>query len=312
MKIVLIIAFLLQAANSLSQSKQVCFSYDDLPVVGYGVEDPAFRQNILSRLIKSLKQNKVPAIGFVNEAKLYGQSGIMNDQINMLRQWIESGLELGNHTFSHLDYNTTTLTEYTQDILKGEQFSRQLLAKANMDLKYFRHPFLHIGNSKDKFDSLNMFLSEHNYITAPVTIDNEDYVFALAYEKARVKGNSSLMKQIGADYLIYMEEKLVYYENQAQSLFGRNISQIVLLHANLLNADYAHSLIQVFRKNKYDFVSMDQALKDDAYKTKITVFGKWGISWIDRWAMSRGEKGDFFKGEPRTPDYIVSLARAKN
>ena len=117
------------------------------------------------------------------------------------------------------------------------------------------------------------------------------------------------MKQIGADYVTYIEEKLKYYEKQANHLFQRNISQILLLHASLLNSDYMGALADMFRDNNYAFVSMDSALEDEAYNTEITVFGNWGISWIDKWALSQGKKGDFFKDEPVTPEYIEKLSK---
>lgn len=59
------------------------------------------------------------------------------------------------------------------------------------------------------------------------------------------------------------------------------------------------------------FIGMDEALKDNAYHTEITIYGNWGISWIDRWALSRGKTGDFFKDEPATPDYIKKLSELK-
>jgi hypothetical protein len=77
-----------------------------------------------------------------------------------------------------------------------------------------------------------------------------------------------------------------------------------LLHASLLNANAMDSLAQMFRRNGYEFITMAKALEDEAYKTEITKYGNWGISWIDRWALSQGKKGDFFKGDPVTPEYI--------
>ena len=139
-------------------------------------------------------------------------------------------------------------------------------------------------------------------------IDNEDYLFALAYHRANSKQDLNLMKKIGNDYLNYMEKKLIYYEKQANNLFGRNINQILLLHASYLNSDYVDSLAAIFLKNNYTFIRMDEALEDQAYKTEITRFGNWGISWLDRWALSKGKKGDFFKDEPESPDYIKKLA----
>jgi hypothetical protein len=59
---------------------------------------------------------------------------------------------------------------------------------------------------------------------------------------------------------------------------------------------------------QYTFVSISEALKDPAYLTQVSVYGNWGISWIDKWAFSQGKKGDFFRNDPKTPDYIRELA----
>lgn len=228
--------------------------------------------------------------------------------MRLLKRWVDHGFELGNHTYSHPDYNSVSFTNFSTDVIKGETLSKQILKEKGKSMKYFRHPFLHTGNTKARADSLNDFLAHRGYSIAPVTIDNEDYLFALAYKRAGDRHDSSLMKQIGNDYISYMENKLRFYENQSQKLFSRNISQVLLVHASALNSDYMEPLISMFKRNKYTFVSMDEALKDEAYKTDITVFGPWGISWIDRWALSQGKKGDFFKGDPETPEYIKKLA----
>ena len=80
------------------------------------------------------------------------------------------------------------------------------------------------------------------------------------------------------------------------------------MHASFLNSDYTDSLAALFRKNNYTFISMDKALEDPVYQTQITVFGIWGISWLDKWALSKGKKGDFFREEPETPEYIKKIA----
>lgn len=309
MKKVLFLMVVTFSVASVAQVKKVCFSFDDLPVVAYGTTDTTFQRELFDKLIVSLNRNKIPAIGFVNEMKLYDERGLIPFQVDLLKSWVRSGLELGNHTYSHPDYNTVSFADYTADILKGERITREILRSRGERIKYFRHPFLHLGNTKAKADSLDSFLHEHGYTVAPVTIDNEDYLFALAYKKAMVRNDTSLMRRIGHDYLAYMEQKLEYFEREARSLFGRDIAQILLLHASSLNSDYLDSLAAIFKTNHYTFVSMDEALKDDAYKTDITVFDNWGICWLDRWALSRGKSGGFFKGEPLTPDYIKKLDR---
>ncbi len=294
---------------NFDQKKKVCFSIDDLPLVTYGISDSTYHKNLTDKIITSLNKNKIPAIGFVNEIKLYDKNNrVISWQRDLLYQWVHNGLELGNHTYSHKDYNTLSFDEFSHDVLKGELITREILNQKGLSLTYFRHPFLHLGNSKAKSDSLHIFLSDHGYTIAPVTIDNEDYLFALAYKKAKDKENFDLMKNIGSDYINYMENKLKYFEKQAYLLFDRDINQVLLLHANLLNADYLDELVKMFLKNNYEFVTIKEALEDNVYETSITVFGNWGISWIDRWALSLGKRADFFKDEPAIPDYIKILS----
>ena len=308
MKILSLFVLLITVISTFGQKKQVCFSFDDLPVVSYGITDQGYQKRLMNKLIVSLTNNKIPAIGFINENKLFDNENIIPFQLGIVNSWVNNGLELGNHTYSHSDYNTTSFSDYSRDIVKGETITKKILKDKGKTLKYFRHPYLHVGNTKAKADSLSNFLAKHGYTVAPVTIDNEDYLFALAYKRTRDKGDHNLMLQIGHDYVNYMEKKVKYYEKQAAKLFGRDIKQILLLHASSLNSNYVDSLAIMFRRNNYTFISMDKALKDNAYKSEITKYGNWGISWIDKWALSQGKKGDFFKEEPITPDYIKKLA----
>ena len=307
MRNLFIILFLTFSLASFGQQKQVCFTLDDLPVVSYGINDSTYQKELFHKIVRSLKTNNIPAIGFVNARKLYLNGKLLPFQVNLLKSWSANGLELGNHTFSHPDYNSVPFREFTTDVIKGGPILKKVLKEQNQSLKYFRHPFLHVGNSKVKADSLTDFLTKRNYVAAPVTIDNEDYLFALAYKKAKDKNDSALASKIGGDYIAYMEQKLKYYEMLSNQLFGRNISHTLLMHSSLINADYLDSLIAMYKSNNYTFVSLGEALKDPAYQTEITVFGNWGISWIDRWALSSGKKGDFFKEDPITPDYIKKM-----
>jgi peptidoglycan/xylan/chitin deacetylase (PgdA/CDA1 family) len=241
--------FLLSALIMYGQKKQICFSYDDLPVVSYGITDQDYQQQLMNRLVASLNKHHIPAIGFVNEMKLFDKDGtIIPVQVEILKTWINGGFELGNHTYSHPDYNKVTFAEYTNNIVEGETVPKQILAEKGQSLRYFRHPFLHVGNTKEKADSLYSFLKERGYTIAPVTIDNEDYLFAVVYKRASVKNDTVLMRQIRNDFVEYIEKKVAYYEKQSQTLFGRNISQILLLHASLLNSDCVGLLAEMFKK----------------------------------------------------------------
>lgn len=306
-KLTFILFILVQTLTA--QTKEICFTFDDLPLVAYSHNSLEFQEAKTDKLLKSLQKNQVPAIGFYNEGKLYLNDSLSQRKLDMLLSWVDHGLELGNHTFSHPSYDEVTFAVYSEDILKNEKVTKQLLAERGNELRYFRHPYLRIGDTKAKHDSLTQFLNLHGYTEAPVSIDNEEYLFALAYDRAMAKNDSTLMEEVGELYIRYMEKKLHFFEEQSDKLFGRNIKHILLMHANALNADYMDALIAMHKKNGYDFISLSEALTDTAYQTEITRYGKWGISWLDRWALSQGKTGDFFQKDPKTPELILELTK---
>lgn len=287
-----------------AQQNKICVTVDDLPVVNYGIDDSAFVFGVTQGLIDTFDKYGIPAIGYVNENKLYTDDNVDSLKLQHLEMWVKNGYDLGNHTFAHRSYHQTAFELYADDIVKGEQMTRPLMSKYGKELKYFRHPYLHAGLRQTHYDSLNSFLEAYGYEIAPVTIDNADYLFAKAYSDAYKSKDTLKMEEIGRAYVDYMERKLVYFERQSEKLFGRNISQTLLIHANYLNAQYLDDLAEVYLNHGYQFVSQNEVLKDPAYQSDITRFGNWGISWLDRWALSQGKSGDFFEGDPQVPEFI--------
>ncbi|WP_143960277.1 polysaccharide deacetylase family protein [Litoribacter populi] len=308
-KPLLVLFFSFIISISWSQNHEVCFTFDDLTFVPYSHQDIGFQQMMTAKLLETLKENDIPAIGFVNETKLYQEGSLDEQRVGLLKEWLAQGFELGNHTFSHANYHQVGFEKYTQDILQGERVAKPLLEEFGRHYKYFRHPYLRIGRSKAAHDSLNLFLASHGYQEAPVTIDNEDYLFAAAYDKALASEDEGLQSKVGSAYIRYMEKKLLYYQQMSNKLFDRNIKQILLLHANALNADFLDALAEMYRQNGYTFISLEEALEDPAFNTPISKYGDWGISWLDRWALSLGKGGEFFEGDPRTPRFIRDLLK---
>ncbi|MFZ4622193.1 MAG: polysaccharide deacetylase, partial [Bacteroidota bacterium] len=94
-------------------------------------------------------------------------------------------------------------------------------------------------------------------------------------------------------------------------LFHRQIRQILLIHANRLNGDYYWGLCQMICGDGYSFCTLEEALQDDAYRSPDAFYGGGGISWLDRWALTRGYKGKFFSAEPHVPQEIMDYAGVK-
>jgi len=294
-----------EAQNSKPQ-RFIAVTIDDLPVVSTR-KDLKTRQEITKKLLNHITKAKIPAVGFVNEGKLYAGDKRSEAEIDLLRGWLDANLELGNHTFSHRSLNAIELKDYQGDILRGEIITKELLGAKNKRMRYFRHPYLQTGLSLEVKDGLNQFLGEHKYTIAPVTIDNADWIFARAYDNAFDKGDKKLMKQIGAAYVPYLESKMDYWERQSVKLFGREIKQTLLLHANFINSDYFDDIAKMLVKRGYKFITLEEALKDEAYKTPDTFNRKAGISWLHRWALAKGRE-NVLPDEPKTPDFVMKAA----
>lgn len=284
----------------------IAVTIDDLPVVSTR-GDLKNRQEITRKLLAHIKKAKVPAIGFVNENKLYSGDKRDEAQIDLLRSWLDAKLELGNHTFSHVNIADVPLEKYEAEILKGEIITKELLEKRNLKMRYFRHPYLWTGLSLETKSDLGAFLSEHDYTIAPVTIDNSDWVFARAYDNAFDKNDKKMLREIGTAYVPYLEAKMDYWERQSNKIFGREIKQILLLHANFINSDYFGDIAKMLKKRNYRFVSLEEALKDEAYKSPDTFIKRNGISWLHRWAIAKGA-GNILPDEPKTPDFVLKAA----
>jgi peptidoglycan/xylan/chitin deacetylase (PgdA/CDA1 family) len=286
----------------------VAITFDDLPAVSTTRRDIATHANITRKLLKTIASNRIPAIGFVNENKLYDGERLDQARVEFLKQWLAAGLELGNHTFSHPDLHRIPLAAFEDDLIRGETVTRRLLEEKGKRLRYFRHPFLHTGRDLETRRLFEQFIAARGYRVAPVTIDNSDWIFAAAYDRAAEQRNRALMIRVARAYVPYMERKFKYYERQSVQLFGREITQVLLLHANNLNADHLDSLVRMMKRRGYRFISLDDALSDAAFASPDTYTGAGGITWLHRWALTRGVEASFFQGEPTTPDFVMKLA----
>jgi peptidoglycan/xylan/chitin deacetylase (PgdA/CDA1 family) len=310
MKIATLFVLLLTAAFSVdaqtTPKRLIAFTIDDLPVVSTR-KDINNRREITKKILGHIKKARIPAIGFVNEGKLYSNGKLDDAQVDLLLQWAGAGLELGNHSYSHKSLNAIDLAVYEKDILDGETVTKELMKAKGKTLRYFRHPYLQTGLSLQVKADLGVFLKEHGYTIAPVTIDNADWIFASAYDKAFDTGDKDLMKRVGEAYVPYMESKIDYWERQSFKLFGREVRQILLIHANFINSDYLDDLAKMLKKRGYEFVTLAEALKDEAYLLPDTFIKRAGISWLHRWALDRGRE-TVLPDEPKVPDFVMKAA----
>ncbi len=217
-------------------------------------------------------------------------------------------MDLGNHTYSHFDLHRTPLDEFERDTTRGEEVTRSLLAERGKSLRYFRHPFLHTGRSLETKRAFDEFLAARGYTIAPVTHDNGEWIFAARTRRPGNRGDTAAQRRIVEAYVPYMDAKFDYFERESVALFSREIPQVLLIHANSLNADAFPQLSAMMKTRGYAFVTLGQALEDPAYRSPDTFTGAGGISWLHRWALTRGGKGLVLPDEPTVPKFVLELA----
>lgn len=291
-----------------AQTRRVAVTFDDVPLTGSpeAACDADALERLTGRLLDQIVSLGIPATGLVVESRVCAS---LRESLlpRLLDMWLDAGLELGNHTYSHPDLNRTRVTRYQADIIDGEATVRPLIEARGDALRYFRYPLLHTGTTREAKAAVETFLSDRGYTIAPVTVDNQEWVFSSVYARAKARGDSATVRRITDAYLAHMEESFLFYERLSTDLLGRELPQILLLHANEMNADLLHVLAARLAQRGYEFVSLGEALRDPAYRRTDEYLGPRGLSWLQRWARADGVE---VPPEPREPPWVAELYRS--
>src|SRR5215831_10349670 len=250
-----------------------------------------------------LKAHHAPTIGFVNEKKL-NVAGERDARTALLQRWVDAGFELGNHTYSHANFNQVSLQEMEDETIRGEVITRSLMRAASKPERYFRYPYLFTGPTAELKEAFEAFLKSRGYKNAPVTVDNADYMFNDILHEATMQKDTKLAEQTKREYLQFAQTEFDYFEDASRKLFGREIPQIFLMHDNQINTETLDELLRFLEKRGYQFVTLDEALGDPAYATPDRFIGTAGISWLDRWRVAFGQKADY-EHDPDPPEWVM-------
>src|SRR5215470_1501513 len=296
---------LISAQTPTKPDRQVAITIDDLPAGAAGFMTADEITSMTTRLLTTLRDQKVPAVGFVNEKKIY-KTGEADARIAALRMWLDYGFELGNHTYSHSSLNKVGLKAWEDDIVQGESVTKLLLAEHKMQMRFFRHPYLDTGRDLETRRKAEEFLIQRGYHIAPITLDGWDWAFAGIYEDARKRNDTEMQQKIVKNYLAHHEATFAYSEQQSVKVVGYEPKQILLLHASNLEADHIGELLDLLRKRGYRFITLQDALSDPAYGLPDTYVGEEGTGWIDHWAITQGK---VIQGAPVFPQWVIERSR---
>ncbi len=280
------------APMTRAASRSIALTFDDVPMTVVGNDHIAGPLDITQRLnrdiLATLRRHHATAIGFVNEAKLNVQ-GERDARAAILEEWLANGMLLGNHGYSHVQFSDTTLQNYEEEFVRGDVITAPLMEQHKLTERYFRHPYLDTGDTQAKKEGFDAFLAAHHYLVAPVTIQNEDWMFNAPYTEAQKNHDAAGAKRVRDAYLAHTADMFAAAEDEARSTFGHEIPLISLMHVDLLNADNLDAVLTLIERRGYHFVSLPEALSDSAYNTPDTFYKGDGISWLDRWQPAFGK-----------------------
>lgn len=295
-----------QSSPEKPTQRTVAITVDDLPGAEPGTDHAIGNLKELEHINRAipaaLRAHHVPGIGFVNEWKLQ-VDGQRDARAALLQMWLDAGMSLGNHTYSHPDFQTTPLDRYEDETILGEVVTRALMSAAGQKEKHFRHPFLNTGPTAEAKAAFEAFLKDRGYRVAPVTVDPSDYMFNDILGESAEKKDKELGEKAKKEYLVYANIVFAYEEEESRNLFQREIPQVLLIHDSDLNAECLDALLSQLEKRGYKFISLDDALADPAYATPDLFVGGVGISWLTRWKLAFGQKPDY-QNSPEPPKWV--------
>lgn len=254
----------------LAAAPRIAITVDDLPWNGPPPPDGASAAT--RRLLSALAARGAPATGFVVCSRVADDDGA-------LRLWLEQGLELGSHSEAHRDLNDAPLALWLDDVRSCDRTLRRVTGGP---VRFFRFPYLHQGPTSERRAAALDVLGELGYSVAHVTVDNSEYILARPYDAALSRGDEVARRQILGLFVEHLLTMTLHYQEVARRKLGRDVSHILLLHANALVADGMARLLDALAAERFEIISLEEALTDPVYALPDAYVGRRGLSWLYR------------------------------
>lgn len=262
------VTLILLAAPALAQVP-LAITIDDVP--WNGVEPLDGAAGGTDRLLATLMERGIQATGFV-------VCNRMEDGAPIVRAWLAAGMDIGNHSAAHRDLNSG-MRLWLDDARRCES---QLAAITGKRGGFFRYPYLHQGPTAAIRDEVADALAGMSYRTAHVTIDNSEWILARAYGRALQVADERTSEEIGNAYVAHVLDAARHFRRVAREKFGRDVAQVLLVHANALNADWLGEVLDSLTAEDFTFVSLEVALRDPVFSLPDAYAGRRGLSWLYR------------------------------
>jgi feruloyl esterase len=270
--------------STVQSGPQVALTFDDLP--SHGPLPPGMtRVDVATSILGTLREWKAPRVyGFVNGKLMEAEPR----DADVLTLWTDAGYPLGNHAYSHMDLHTNTAEAFQADIAANEPVLRKFMPTG--DWHWLRYPYLREGDTPDKHKAVASYLDQHGYKIAQVTLSFGDYAWNAPYVRCAAKNDTQGIEELKASYLKAAEDSLRVGQEMSQSIFGRDIKHVMLLHIGSFETVMLPKLMELLKAKGFTLIPLDEAESDAAYKTDVAPLTRWDGTLLEQLIRAKGLK----------------------
>ena len=191
----------------------------------------------------------------------------------------------GNHTWSHPDLERTRWRR-TWRTWTGAAPVDSLLELRGRRLVWFRHPFLHAGDTPEKKAGLAAHLAENGWKVAPVTVDNQEWVYASSTtRRSRAETRRWRRELQRRTSTTSTTRSRTSRRARGRSWGGSAAGAPAPCQSTERGPDGAAS--DPDPRARIRFVELAEAM-EDGVRAGGRHTGRGGPSWIERWAIAAG------------------------
>jgi lysophospholipase L1-like esterase len=237
---------------------QIALTFDDIPAHG-PLPAGGDRLAIADAIIAALASHHAPAFGFMNGG--FGAGDVNSPKV--LAAWNAAGLPIGNHTFSHPNLDAAGASAFLSDAKRNEA---PLAAIAGQqDWHWFRYPFLSEGSDPAARDTVRAALRRDGYRIAPVTMSFGDYAWNDAYARCVARDDTRSIGELETSYLAAARAQAQRSRDLAQSVLGRDIPYVLLMHLGAFDARMLPRLLSLYEAMGFGLTTLQAAEADPFY-----------------------------------------------
>ena len=216
-------------------SSKIAFTFDD-PSTNSSAN--LTWQQLNQCLLTALAQHQLSAALFVCGKRVDSPAGR-----ELVASWNDASHLVGNHSYSHLYFPNTPLSDFEADAVKNEPLIRDYSHFARL----YRYPFFEEGDTAAKRDGMRAFLASHGYRIGRATIDASDWAIDARLAKRAAASPAADLTPYRDFYLQHIWERATYYDSLAWRLSLSPVRHTLLLHHNALNALFFSDLVVMFQ-----------------------------------------------------------------